>query len=268
MRVGVVGCGTIGRAVVEGLAGFEAVTEVLLLDRQPEAATRLAAAHPAARVAGDLDELVAGCDLVVEAASQEAARAVAPPALAAGRDVLLMSVGVFADDAFLEAALVSARSGSGRLSIPSGALGGLDALASAAEAGLDEVTLTTTKPPAALQGAPYLERRGESLEGIGGPQVVFDGSAREAVSAFPKNINVAAAVSLAGVGFDRTRVVIVADPGAATNRHELHARGAFGELRLSVDNRPFPSNPKTSHLAALSALASVKRAALGTHFGP
>lgn len=268
MRVGVVGCGTIGRALVEGLAGFAEVTEVLLFDRRGEAAAQLARAHPSARVAEDLKELVAGSDLVVEAASQEAAREVAPAALGAGRHVLLMSVGALADEAFLAVLLAAAGKGGARLSVPSGALGGLDALASAAEGGLEEVTLTTTKPPGALAGAPHLEQSGFSIDGLAGPTVVFEGSAREAVSAFPKNVNVAAAVSLAGAGFDRTRVRIVADPAATTNRHEVFARGAFGELRLRVDNRPFPSNPKTSHLAALSALASVKRAALGTHFGP
>jgi aspartate dehydrogenase len=168
----------------------------------------------------------------------------------------------------LEQVLASTSGGPGRLFIASGAVAGLDALASAAQGGLEEVTLTTRKPPAALEGAPYLVESGRSLVGLRGETTVFEGSAREAVRAFPTNINVAAAVSLAGVGFDRTRVRIVADPASTTNRHEVVARGAFGELQLAVSNRPFPSNPKTSHLAALSALASVKQAARGTHFGP
>jgi aspartate dehydrogenase len=268
MRVGIVGCGTIGRAVVEGLAAVPEVTAVALFDRRAEAAAALVGRHRAARALGSLEELVDASDLVVEAASQEAARSVVRAALGAGRSVLVMSVGAFADDAFLGEALAAAARGPGRLLIPSGAVGALDALASAAEAGLDEVTLTTRKPPAGLRGAPYLVERGLTLERLAGATVVFEGTAREAVSAFPANVNVAAAVAIAGVGFDRTRVRVVADPAATTNRHEVHARGAFGELAVTVDNRPFPSNPKTSHLAALSAIASVKRFARGTHLGP
>ncbi len=268
MRVGIVGCGTIGRVLVEGLVGFEPVESLALFDRVPEAAAALAKSHAGARAVAGLEELVDASDFVVEAASQEAARTVVPAALGAGRSVLLLSVGALSDDAFMAATLDAAARGPGRLHIPSGAIGGLDALASAAQAGLDDVLLTTRKPPPGLAGAPYLAEKGISLDGLERETIVFEGTARDAVRAFPANVNVAAAVAVAGVGFDETRVRVVADPAAATNRHEVVARGAFGELRVSVSNRASPSNPKTSHLAALSALATVKQAARGTHFGP
>ena len=268
MRLGLVGCGTIGRALVEGLASFAPVEAIALFDRRPEAALSLASADPRARVVRSLEELIASSDFVVEAASQEAAREAVPAALAAGRGALLMSVGALSDGPFLARVLAAAERGPGRLHIPSGAIGGLDALASAARGGLESVTLTTRKPPAALEGAPYLVERGRSLAGLAAETVVFEGTAREAVRAFPANVNVAAAVSVAGIGFDRTVVRVIADPRSETNQHEVVARGAFGELRVEVSNLPFPSNAKTSYLAALSALASVRQAALGTHFGP
>ena len=268
MRLGIVGCGAIGRTLVEGLDDFASVTTVVLFDRRAELAKALTKGHPKASVAKSLDELVAASDLVVESASQEAAREVVPRALSAGKSVLVMSLGALSDDALWAQATKAAKESKGRLLLPSGALGGLEAVASASHDGLDEVRLTTRKPPAALEGVEYLRARKVSLEGLKGPLVVFDGSAREAVRHFPANINVAAALSLAGIGFDRTRVVIVADPQATTNRHEVYARGAFGELRCEVSNVPSRSNPKTSHLAALSALAAVKNAASGLHFGP
>jgi aspartate dehydrogenase len=268
MRVGIVGCGSIGRTVARALVRFPAVTRVLLHDLDPAKARALARLHARYRLASSTGALIRGSDLVVEAASQAAAREVALPALRAGKSVLLMSVGALADDRLRAGLLGAAARGGGRLMIPSGAFAGLEAVASAAAGPLASVTLTTRKPPRALAGVPYLERRGVDLSRLRAPTVVFAGSARQAVRHFPANINVAAALSIAALGFDRTRVVIVADPGARTNVHEVEARGKFGTLRCSVSNEPFPDNPKTSYLAALSAVATVKNAARGVHFGP
>ena len=142
--------------------------------------------------------------------------------------------------------------------VPTGAIAGLDAIRAARIGGLDEVQLRTTKPPRALAGAPGLRGLGVDLDHLAGPVVVFDGTAADAVIAFPANLNVVAALSLAGIGPDRTRVVLVADPAGTSNIHEITARGAFGELSIRLDNRPTPGNPKTSHLASLSAIALLR----------
>jgi aspartate dehydrogenase len=268
MRVGVVGCGSIGRTLARALVRFAPVTKLALFDLDPAKADALARLHRRYRAVRSLAALVRASDLVVEAASPRAAAEVAPAALRAGRQVLLMSVGALADDRLRAQVLGIAARGRGRILVPSGAVGGLEVVASAAAARLFEVTLTTRKPPAALSGAPYLVRRGVDLRRLRAPRVVFSGTAREAVRHFPANINVAAALSLAALGFDRTRVILVADPRASTNEHEVVARGDFGTLRCTVSNVPFADNPKTSYLAALSAVATVKSAARGVHFGP
>ncbi len=268
LRVGVVGCGSIGRTLARKLAAFKPVSRITFFDIEGARARALASMNDRYRAATSLLALVRRSDLVVECASQAAAREVAPAALREGRDVLIMSLGALADERFWrDLRAVAARTGATIL-LPSGALGGLEAVASAASAGLTEVSLTTRKPPRALAGSPYLQAKGFDPSTVRKPTVVFRGSARSAVRRFPANINVAAALSIAGVGFDRTRVTIVADPEATSNEHEVVAKGAFGVLRASVKNAPFPDNPKTSYLAALSAVSSVKNAAMGIHMGP
>jgi aspartate dehydrogenase len=254
--------------LASGLAPFRPVTKVVFFDVNAQRARDLARRSPRFAVAPSIRALVKDSDMVVEAASQAAAREVAPMAIRAGKDVLVMSLGAMADERLWKALTRGASAGRGRLHLPSGALGGLEAVASAREGGLTSVRLQTRKPPRALAGVAYLQERGVDVSKIRKATVVFRGSARQAVSRFPANINVAAALSLAGVGFDRTRVEIIADPRVRNNQHEVRARGAFGELRCTVRNAPSPDNPKTSYLAALSALATVKNAARGFHFGP
>lgn len=268
MRVGIVGCGSIGRTLAKSLVTFPAVTSLVLFDLDGAKARNLAKLHRRYRAAASVPALIRASDLVVEAASPRAAREVGPPALRAGKQLLVMSVGAFSDGALWDECLRAARSSGGRILVPSGAIAGLEAVASASAAKLREVTLTTRKPPKGLHGVAYLEDRGVDVLKLRKPTVVFSGSARQAVRHFPANINVAAALSLAAIGFTRTRVVIVADPKARTNSHEVFARGDFGELRCTVSNVPFPDNPKTSYLAALSAVATVKNAASHVHFGP
>jgi len=198
-------------------------------------------------------------DVIVEAASPVVVRTASEAWLAAGCDVLVMSVGALADEALLGRLDAAARSSGRAVLVPSGAIGGLDAIRAARLGGLDAVELRTTKAPRALAGAPGIAAAGIDLDLIDGPMVVFEGTAREAVVAFPANLNVVAALSLAGIGPDRTRVVLVADPAETRNVHEIRASGAFGELRLWFANLPSPENPKTSALASLAALALLRR---------
>ena len=220
----------------------------LLLFDVDKAKADAVARQVGAPVASSFDEGLASAQLVVEAASQAALRDLAPKVLARGLPLVALSVGALGDAAFLEQVSSLARKSGGRLLVPSGALGGLDAVRAAAEAGLDEVTLVTAKPPA-----------GFGLKDVTEPRVLYDGPATDAVRLFPKNVNVAAALSLAGAGFEKTRVRIVADPALDANTHTVVAKGAFGEMTCRVENRPSPDNPASSYLASLAAIALVRR---------
>lgn len=164
-----------------------------------------------------------------------------------------MSVGALADGELL--ALL--QSSKGRIYIPTGAIAGIDAIRAVRHL-LDAVTLTTTKAPKALAGAPFFETSGIKLDAIEDRTVIYEGSAADAVRKFPANVNVAAVLSLAGIGFEKTRVRIVADPAFTTNQHEITATGSFGTFQFTVNNVPSPGNPKTSYLAVLSAIECLR----------
>ncbi|HZS00611.1 MAG TPA: aspartate dehydrogenase [Chloroflexota bacterium] len=258
MRIGVIGAGAIGRYLIEavraGRAGDHEIVVVgdivpgLSLDGVPYTT--------------DIRSLPSyGLDLVVEAAAQAAAREYAVPMLEAGLDVMIMSVGALADEAFAERLRETARRVGRRVYIPSGALGGLDAVKAGLLSGLESVELVSTKPPVALQGAAYFDTHPVDWDAIRGPTVVYEGPAAEAVGYFPQNVNVAAVLSLAGVGPHKTRVRVVADPTATTNQHSVRVKGGFGTLEVNLSNLPTPENPKTSWLAALAAVAMLRRLA-------
>jgi aspartate dehydrogenase len=145
-----------------------------------------------------------------------------------------------------------------KIHVPSGAIVGLDAVKGAAQGRLERVVLTSRKPPLAYAGAPDVVARGIKLEDLREPLVLYEGPAREAVVRFPANVNVAAALSLAGLGADRTLVRVVADPGVERNVHEIELEGDFGRLLTRTENVPAPENPKTSYLACLSAVSTLR----------
>ena len=174
--------------------------------------------------------------------------------LAAGTHLVVSSVGALADE-WTQSSLRAAAEHGGRLVIPSGALGGLDALGAALRAGLDQVSYTSRKAPSAWTGT-----KAESLIDLGTVRdatVFYEGTARQAALDFPQNANVVAAVALAGIGFDRTRVQLVVDPAVAGNRHLVEARGAFGEISATVLAQTLPDNPKTSMLAPYSLARAI-----------
>jgi len=257
-KVGVVGCGTIGgeicRAIDEGVVQ---ATLVGISDVDFAKAETLAESLKHSVPVMALADVIEASDLVVEAASKAAAPAIIRQALERSRDVLVMSVGGLLECAaeLLELAKRQGR----RLYVPSGAIAGLDAIKGATAAGVSKVTLTTRKPPRALEGSPYVVEKGIDLKALKEPTVIFSGPAREAVPAFPANINVAAALSLAGIGADKTEVRIVADPTSDKNIHEIEAEGEFGKLFARMENVPSPHNPKTSYMAALSAIGLLRR---------
>ena len=259
MNICIIGCGAIGTTIARAIEDMPEIAIVYLTDRSKECATRVQEKMHKVRYVPDIVPILGDIRLVVEAASQDAARYYVPLALSAGVDVLLMSVGVFQDEDFQNDVFRLARRKNARVYIPSGAVAGIDALSAAAIAGIDEVTLTTTKPPSAFTSNAYLESKGIIATELRERTELFNGSAREAVKHFPQNINVAATISLAGIGFEKTRIRIVCDPQVQTNEHHLKAKGKFGELDIVTRNVPSPRNPKTSYLAALSAISAIRK---------
>src|SRR5215208_2682737 len=177
----------------------------------------------------------------------------------ANKDLMILSVGALADTTFLAELLdlPAVTNGHSRIYVPTGAIAGIDAIRSVRNV-LDSLTLTTTKSPKALAGAPFLEKSRVNLDTVTKITAIYEGSAAEAVKLFPANVNVAAVLSLAGIGADKTKVRIVVDPQATTNQHEITATGSFGDIKITVNNVTTPGNPKTSFLAILSAIECLR----------
>lgn len=197
-------------------------------------------------------DLVRRSSLILEAASPQAVAQFLPQAVRRRKSMLILSSGgLLPQGRWLRRAAARGVP----VYVPSGAIVGLDGIRAAAVGHLTSVTLTTRKPPRAFQGAPGLARKGIRPERIRSPRILFQGSARRAAALFPQNINVAATLALAGVGPERTRVRVIADPKARANIHEIEARGDFGTIFIRAQNRASTRNPKTSQLAIQSAVA-------------
>jgi aspartate dehydrogenase len=256
LRVGLIGFGAIGRRLAQAIAAGEAGHCELgaILVRRPERIDDAAREQIGCMVTGDAaDFLATRLDLVVEVAGHDALKAYAEDILRQGKDLLLISVGALADPHF-EARLHRAAHDYGqRVYLATGAIAGLDAIAAGAVGGLDSVTHSVRKPPAGLLPPDEIAQAVASGE----PRVLYEGPAREAALRFPENVNVAAAISLAGLGLDKTTVRIVADPTVIRNTHEIEARGEFGELRIVLQNIP-TENPKTGRLTAMSMIKALR----------
>ena len=196
-------------------------------------------------------------DLVVEAASQDAVKDVALSILQNRKNLLIMSVGALLDESIFEVLADACKEFKKTIYLPSGAIAGLDALKAIRDE-LDSVTLTTTKHPKSLKGAKFFETSEINIESISEPTTIFEGTAKEAVTLFPANINVAALLSLVGLGSNSTQVRIIADPNTTKNTHQIIATGKFGQMSFTIENVPDENNPKTSHLAILSAIEKLR----------
>ena len=254
--VGIAGFGEIGRTVAgaldQGIEGLE-LAGVCGRDRARTEArvAELRRKVPVLSPAG----LAAAAEIVVECAPKAAFLELVEPAIAAGRTVVTVSsAGLLAHPETVDAA---ARSGA-RIILASGALLGLDAVRAAAEGTIHGITMVTRKPPASLAGAPHLEKNGIDVEGLEAPLRVFAGSAREGAIGFPANVNVAAALGLAGIGADRTRLEIWADPGVARNTHTVRVESAEARFEMKIENVPSEGNPATGKLTALSVVACLR----------
>jgi aspartate dehydrogenase len=256
MRVGIVGLGTIGRALCQAIDRREVRVQVAAVTTRHHERARLflrELCDPPSLLS--LDELVARSELVIEAATQEALDTIAPCTLRQGKDLLVLSVGGLLDrHDWVE---LAHQTGS-RIYVPSGAIVGLDGLKGAAIGHITTVTMTTRKPPKALAGAPFVVEHQIDLERFTEPTQIFEGSAREACRGFPANVNIAAALSLAGIGADRTRLRILVDPEGTRNVHDIAVVGEFGRFSIHLENEPSETNPRTGKLTYLSTLAMLK----------
>jgi len=266
MTVAIGGLGAIGlpvaRALDEGAVPGLRLVAVSARDVvKAEANLAGFAAPPAVVAAGELAGLA---EVVVEVAPAAVFAEIAAPAVAAGRILIPLSVGALLSQPQL---IDQARNSGARIIVPSGAILGLDAVRAAAEGEIDSVTLVTRKPPGGLAGAPYLMANGIDVAGIDEPMQVFAGNAREAAVGFPANINVAAALSLAGVGPERTRVEIWADPTVTRNVHSIRVDGDAARFEMSIENIPSAENPRTGRLTALSTIATLRGLVAPLHVG-
>lgn len=270
MQIGIIGGGVIAGLLLDhaqrGALGDARVAG--LLGRSEASRAKALADAFRVRFVTTLDALIGlGPDVVIEAASHDAVRQHAPALLEAGIPVIVLSAGALCDDELRSHLESLAAKHGATLYVPSGGIGGLDALKAACAAGVDDVEIVITKPPAAWKSIPYVERLGIDLERLGGPATLFAGTAREGVPHFPANVNIAAVLALAGVGFDRTRMKVVADPALRYNTHYVNIRGRTGSIAIKLESVPSPDNPKTAMLACYSAIAAVKALRAPARYG-
>jgi aspartate dehydrogenase len=255
MTVAIGGLGAIGldlaRALDRGVDGLRLVA-ASARDRDKARANLAGFAHPPELVS--LPDL-ARADIVVEAAPAAVFEQIAIPAIAAGRILVPSSVGALLPRMHL---VDQARTSGARIVVPTGALLGLDAVRACAEGEVSSITIESRKPPRGLAGAPYLEQNNIDVMAVNGPTVVFEGNAFDAAAGFPANVNVAAALALAGIGPQRTTVRIWADPGIDRNMHTIKVEGAAARLTMTVEGVPTEANPRTGKLTPLSVLACLR----------
>ena len=256
-KIGIIGCGTIGTGIAEYIQKKlkRKAKIIALCDSNALMAWQLSRRIKPRPIVTDIDELIKRSDLIIESASVSVSGQVAKKAVLAGKDVLIMSTGGLLKKAGL---FKKAKLNRCNIYIPSGAICGMDGLRSAMIGRIKKVVLTTRKPPRGLKGAPYLMAKGIDVDGIKKETVVFEGNAGSAIKYFPQNVNVAATLSLSGIGPRRTRVRIVTSPKYKRNTHEIEVEGEFGKLWTRTENVPSKNNPKTSQLAVFSAMSKLK----------
>lgn len=248
--------------------GLPGVDVVAICGRTPQSSSSaLAREYSVSHVVDRVNLIQAAPEIVLEAASHDAVRTHLVPLLDARISVIVLSAGALVDDKLrADAARAAAQTGA-TMYVPSGGIGGLDALKTACIAGVDEVTVRVAKPPAAWKRIPFVERLGVDLDALSSALTLFEGPAREGVPHFPQNVNIAAVLSLAGIGFDRTRLHVVADPTLRFNTHTIRVSGKSGRFSVVLENVPAPENPKTAWLACYSALAALREFKTAVRYG-
>lgn len=258
LRIGIIGCGAIGSELARSIETrfFDKASLEVLCEKIPERATKLADKLKYIPPVVSLPELVDRVDLVIEAASLDVVPEILKLVVSKGKDVLVMSVGgLFGQESLMK----KAEQKGVHIYVPSGAIGGMDAVKAAQLGGIQRIELVTTKPARSYEGAPFVIENKIDLSKISSDTVLFEGSAQEAIKAFPRNINVSGILSFCGLGAKKTHVKIIASAQTKWNSHEIKVEATFGKFTARADNYPMPSNPKTSALSPLSAIAMLKR---------
>ena len=262
MKISILGCGNIGRTIIKAIAEKKVNCAISgIFDVNGDGFNRLQKSvrddlNLNSKFTQDFSEFLNfDSELVVEAASQKAVSEFALDVLNSKKNLMIMSIGALVDEKLFESIRETAEKNNLKIYIPSGAVVGLDGIKGAKIGGISEVTLVTRKSPKSL-GVDTNEEK-----------ILYEGPAREAVRLFPKNVNVAATVSLSGIGFEKTKVKIIADPKLKNNIHEIYVKGDFGEMKMRTENVPSPDNPKTSYLASLSAIAMLEKIAGSVQIG-
>ena len=260
-KIGLLGCGAIGTQIAIAIdSGKIDGTLTHVFDESKEVAQTLVSKLATKPEIVENSHLLSShpVNIIVEAASQDAVKDVGLSVLQNKRDLMIMSVGALLDESIYDILSDACKDFKKTIYLPSGAIAGLDGLKSVKDE-LESLSITTTKHPRSLKGAKFFETSEINLDEISSSTVIFEGTAKEAVSLFPANINVAALLSLSGIGSEKTRVKIVADPITDKNTHQIEASGQFGKMSFTIENFPDPNNPKTSRLAILSAIETLRK---------
>lgn len=263
LKVGIIGYGTIGKDVARAIENQEAgeveLKAILVRDcskfEQRDSCSYLITEH--------IEEFLnQKLDIVVECAGHEAVKKYGMKVLQKGADIIIVSVGAFADEQLHQQFMHKANETKSKVIIPSAAIGGLDRIAAGSVGDMEEVTLITRKPVKAWKGT-IIEQQ-VNLETLTEPYCAFEGVARDSAKLFPESVNVSAALSLAGIGFDKTKVKVYVDPNLTHNTHEIVAKGKFGQIQLQIENTPSDQNPKTGYIVAMSVIKTLRN--LSTSF--
>lgn len=260
-KIGLLGCGAIGTQIALAVdSGEIPATLTHVFDGSKDASASLVEKLKHKPMIVENSHLLSSypVDIVVEAASQDAVKDVGLSVLQNKRDLMIMSVGALLDESIYDILSDACKDFKKTIFLPSGAIAGLDGIKSIRKE-LESLSITTTKHPRSLKGAKFFENSDIDLDKITSTTRIFEGTAKEAVSLFPANINVAALLSLTGIGSEKTRVKILADPDTDKNTHHIEAAGKFGKMSFTIENFPDPNNPKTSRLAILSAIETLRK---------
>lgn len=260
LRIGIVGCGAIGSSLAKAaVSDFAKEAELVnIYDTDIHKAYNLSSILGKKKIASlTLEGLIGNADLVIEATSSLSVYDLAVKVISASKDIMVMSVGGIYEH--LQELSVLAREKNSRIFIPSGAVCGIDGLKAQAVGKINSITLTTRKPPCAFKGNIYILKKKINLDQIKEDTVLFEGEVRDAVRFFPQNINVAATLAIAGQGAAQAKIKIIASPSLEGNVHEVEIDSESGKIFTRTENIAHPDNPKTSFLAVLSAIATLKQ---------
>jgi aspartate dehydrogenase len=256
LRVAIAGLGPIGKKVAEALdRGIDGLALVAVSAQHPDKHGNWLAGLTVKPAVLPIEALCDVADIVIVCAPGKLIRSIVEPFVTKGKTAVVLSAGALLDH---EDLIELARQNGGQIVVPTGALIGLDAVTAAAVGTIHSVRMVTRKPVLGLAGAPYIVENNIDIERITEPLRIFEGTAREAAKGFPANLNVAVALSLAGIGPDRTRLEIWADPTVTRNIHRIEVDSDAARFSMSIENIP-SENPKTGRITALSVIAHLRK---------